>query len=167
MPRCTLRGPIYPTIHSAAVGVDNAAAKYGRRERPKSELSKVSTEYDVSTYSYQQELFPLDHSCAVCGKIKCKRHRPTLLLENYQPWLDLKIPSKVDASLSEILELVLENFVYPWYRDITDHEAFVDELRVTLRFSAAVLVRRTQKVKLRLYKDKNFECFKLIFIIFK
>lgn len=71
--------------------------------------------------------------------------RPTLLLENYQPWLDLKVPSKVDASLSEvktcvilsrhyyrdmpnylivlfclfffkILELVLENFVYPWYR---------------------------------------------------
>ncbi|XP_031435622.1 sorting nexin-14 isoform X2 [Clupea harengus] len=94
----------------------------------------------------QQELFPLGHSCAVCGKIKCKRHRPTLLLENYQPWLDLKVPSKVDASLSEILELVLENFVYPWYRDITDDEAFVDELRVTLRFFAAVLVRRTQKV---------------------
>uniref|UniRef100_A0A7N6AXP4 Sorting nexin-14 n=1 Tax=Anabas testudineus TaxID=64144 RepID=A0A7N6AXP4_ANATE len=94
----------------------------------------------------KQELFPLGHSCAVCGKIKCKRHRPTLLLENYQPWLDLKVPSKVDASLSEILELVLENFVYPWYRDITDDEALVDELRVTLRFFAAVLVRRTQKV---------------------
>uniref|UniRef100_A0A8C9U3S4 Sorting nexin 14 n=1 Tax=Scleropages formosus TaxID=113540 RepID=A0A8C9U3S4_SCLFO len=94
----------------------------------------------------QQELFPLGHSCAVCGKIKCKRHRPTLLLENYQPWLDLKVHSKVDASLSEILELVLENFIYPWYRDVTDDEAFVDELRVTLRFLAAVLVRRAQKV---------------------
>ena len=23
----------------------------------------------------QQELFPLGHSCAVCGKVKCKRHR--------------------------------------------------------------------------------------------
>uniref|UniRef100_A0A8C2J3Y0 Sorting nexin-14 n=1 Tax=Cyprinus carpio TaxID=7962 RepID=A0A8C2J3Y0_CYPCA len=64
----------------------------------------------------QQELFPLGHSCAVCGKNQCKRHRPTLLLENYQPWLDLKVPSKVDASISEVLELVLENFVYPWYR---------------------------------------------------
>ncbi|XP_036448457.1 sorting nexin-14-like isoform X1 [Colossoma macropomum] len=93
-----------------------------------------------------QELFPLAHSCAVCGKVKCKRHRPTLLLENYQPWLDLKVHSKVDTSLSEILELVLENFVYPWYRDITDDEAFVDELRVTLRFVAAVLVRRAQRV---------------------
>uniref|UniRef100_A0A8B9L979 Sorting nexin-14 n=1 Tax=Astyanax mexicanus TaxID=7994 RepID=A0A8B9L979_ASTMX len=49
-----------------------------------------------------QELFPLAHSCAVCGKVKCKRHRPTLLLENYQPWLDLKVHSKVDASFSEV-----------------------------------------------------------------
>uniref|UniRef100_A0A8D0DCB7 Sorting nexin 14 n=1 Tax=Sander lucioperca TaxID=283035 RepID=A0A8D0DCB7_SANLU len=50
----------------------------------------------------KQELFPLGHSCAVCGKIKCNRHRPTLLLENYQPWLDLKVPSKVDASIAEV-----------------------------------------------------------------
>ncbi|XP_039641803.1 sorting nexin-14-like isoform X8 [Perca fluviatilis] len=113
---------------------------------PESLLPNVLVSIKPKTKSYQQELFPLGHSCAVCGKIKCKRHRPTLLLENYQPWLDLNIPSKVDASLSEILELVLENFVYPWYRDITDDEAFVDDLRVTLRFFAAVLVRRTQKV---------------------
>ncbi|XP_019133016.1 sorting nexin-14 isoform X7 [Larimichthys crocea] len=113
---------------------------------PESLLPNIFVSIKPRTKSYQQELFPLGHSCAVCGKIKCKRHRPTLLLENYQPWLDLKVPSKVDASLSEILELVLENFVYPWYRDITDDEAFVDELRVTLRFFAAVLVRRTQKV---------------------
>ncbi|KAF3844929.1 hypothetical protein F7725_008092 [Dissostichus mawsoni] len=113
---------------------------------PESLLPNILVSIKPKNKSYQQELFPLGHSCAVCGKIKCKRHRPTLLLENYQPWLDLKVPSKVDASLSEILELVLENFVYPWYRDITDDEAFVDELRVTLRFFAAVLVRRTQKV---------------------
>ncbi|CAL8394676.1 unnamed protein product [Gadus morhua 'NCC'] len=87
----------------------------------------------------QQELFPLGSSCAVCGKVRCKRHRPTLLLENYQPWLDLKVHSKV-------FELVLENFVYPWYRDITDDEACVDELRVTFRFFASVVVRRAQKV---------------------
>uniref|UniRef100_D6RH84 Sorting nexin 14 n=2 Tax=Mus TaxID=862507 RepID=D6RH84_MOUSE len=92
-----------------------------------------------------QELFPQGHSCAVCGKVKCKRHRPSLLLENYQPWLDLKVSSKVDASLSEVLELVLENFVYPWYRDVTDDESFVDELRITLRFFASVLVRRIHK----------------------
>ncbi|XP_018422633.1 PREDICTED: sorting nexin-14 [Nanorana parkeri] len=93
-----------------------------------------------------QELFPQGHSCAVCGKVKCQRHRPTLQLENYQPWLDLTVPSKVDASLSEVFELVLENFVYPWYRDITEDESFVDELRLALRFFASVLVRRIQKV---------------------
>ncbi|XP_064025436.1 sorting nexin-14 isoform X2 [Pogoniulus pusillus] len=92
------------------------------------------------------ELFPHGHSCAVCDKVKCKRHRPTLLLENYQPWLDLKVPSKVDASLSEVLELVLENFIYPWYRNITDDESSVDELRGMLRFFASVLVRRIHKV---------------------
>ncbi|KAM9707588.1 sorting nexin-14 isoform 4-T4 [Menidia menidia] len=113
---------------------------------PDSLLPNVFVSIKPNTKSFQQELFPLGHSCTVCGKIKCKRHRPTLLLENYQPWLDLKVPSKVDVSLSEILELVLENFVYPWYRGITDDEAFVDELRVTLRFFAAVLVRRIQKV---------------------
>ncbi|XP_067845280.1 sorting nexin-14 isoform X3 [Heptranchias perlo] len=94
----------------------------------------------------QQELFPQGHSCAVCGKVKCNRHKATLLLENYQPWLGLTVSSKVDASLSEILELVIENFVHPWYRDLTDDEAFIDELRVTLHFFAAVLVRRAQKV---------------------
>ncbi|XP_029281671.1 sorting nexin-14-like [Cottoperca gobio] len=94
----------------------------------------------------EQELFPLGNSCAVCGKVKCTRHRPTLLLENYQPWLDLKVHSKVDASIAEVFELVLENFVYPWYRDITDDEACVDEVRMTFRFFASVLVRRAQKV---------------------
>lgn len=113
---------------------------------PESLLPNILISIKSKKKSYHPELFPLGNSCAVCGNIKCKRHRPTLLLENYQPWLDLKIPSKVDTSLSQILELVLENFVYPWYRDITDDEAFVDELRETLRFFAAVLVRRTQKV---------------------
>uniref|UniRef100_A0A3P9HQP3 Sorting nexin-14 n=1 Tax=Oryzias latipes TaxID=8090 RepID=A0A3P9HQP3_ORYLA len=113
---------------------------------PESLLPNMLVSIKPKSKPFQQELFPLGHSCAVCGKTKCKRHRPTLLLENYQPWLDLRIPSKVDASLSEILELVLENFVYPWYREITDDEAFVDELRVTLRFFSAVLIRRIQKV---------------------
>ncbi|XP_044277622.1 sorting nexin-14 [Varanus komodoensis] len=93
-----------------------------------------------------QELYSQGCSCAVCGNVKCNRHRPALLLENYQPWLDLKIPSKVDASLSEVFELVLENFVYPWFRDITDDESSVDELRATLRFFASVLIRRIYKV---------------------
>ncbi|KAF7246852.1 Sorting nexin-14 [Varanus komodoensis] len=45
-----------------------------------------------------------------------------------------------------VFELVLENFVYPWFRDITDDESSVDELRATLRFFASVLIRRIYKV---------------------
>lgn len=84
--------------------------------------------------------------CAVCGRVRCRRHRSSLRLENHQPWLDLKVHSQVDASIAEVFELVLENFVYPWYRDITDDEACVDQLRVTFRFFASVLLRRAQKV---------------------
>uniref|UniRef100_A0A671UM07 Sorting nexin 14 n=1 Tax=Sparus aurata TaxID=8175 RepID=A0A671UM07_SPAAU len=115
--------------------------------KPRNKVKNVWT-YDCCflRQRQEQELFPLGHSCAVCGKVKCKRHRPTLLLENYQPWLDLKVHSKVDASIAEVFELVLENFVYPWYRDITDDEACVDEVRMTFRFFASVLVRRAQKV---------------------
>uniref|UniRef100_A0A674BWJ6 Sorting nexin-14 n=1 Tax=Salmo trutta TaxID=8032 RepID=A0A674BWJ6_SALTR len=69
---------------------------------PETLLPNILLSIKPKTKQDQQELFPLGHSCAVCGKIKCKRHRPTLLLENYQPWLDLKVPSKVDASLSEV-----------------------------------------------------------------
>ncbi|KAM6992820.1 sorting nexin-14 [Tautogolabrus adspersus] len=113
---------------------------------PESLLPNIFFSIKMRNKRQEQELFPLGHSCAVCGKVKCKRHRPTLLLENYQPWLDLKVHSKVDASIAEVFELVLENFVYPWYRDITDDEACVDELRMTFRFFASVLVRRAQKV---------------------
>uniref|UniRef100_A0A670K0M8 Uncharacterized protein n=1 Tax=Podarcis muralis TaxID=64176 RepID=A0A670K0M8_PODMU len=48
-----------------------------------------------------QELYPQGYTCTVCSSVKCNRHRPTFLLQNYQPWLNLKVPSKVDASLSE------------------------------------------------------------------
>ncbi|XP_056422000.1 sorting nexin-14 isoform X4 [Hyla sarda] len=113
---------------------------------PESLLPNILFNIKYKPKAELQELFPQGHSCAVCGKVKCQRHRPTLQLENYQPWLDLKVPSKVDASLSEVFELVLENFVYPWYRDITEDESSVDELRMTLRFFASVLVRRIQKV---------------------
>lgn len=54
-------------------------------------------------------------------------------------------------------------------RDVTDDEAFVDELRVTLRFFAAVLVRRTQKARKRLRarvkkKKKNLVQSRFLFL---
>ncbi|MEQ2204973.1 hypothetical protein XENOCAPTIV_022188, partial [Xenoophorus captivus] len=47
---------------------------------------------------------------------------------------------------SGVFELVLEKFVYPWYRDITEDDACLDEVRMTFRFFASVLIRRAQKV---------------------
>lgn len=41
------------------------------------------------------------------------------------------------------------------FRDITDDEACVDELRQTLRFFASVLVRRAQKVSRRFRELKS------------
>lgn len=113
---------------------------------PDSLLPNVFFPIQPRTKRQEAELFPLGRSCAVCGKTGCKRHRPTLLLENQQPWLDLKVPSKVDASVAEVFQLVLEKFVYPWYRDITEDEACLDEARTTFRFFASVLIRRAQKV---------------------
>lgn len=40
--------------------------------------------------------------------------RPTLLLENYQPWLDLKVFSKVDASISEVSKQVFLQSMYEY-----------------------------------------------------
>ncbi|KAM4713648.1 sorting nexin-14 isoform 2-T2 [Anableps anableps] len=122
---------------------------------PDSLLPSVFFPVRPRTKRREPELFPLGHSCAVCGKIKCKRHRPMLLLENHQPWLDLKVHSKVDASVAEVFELVLEKFVYPWYRDITEDDACLDEVRTTFRFFASVLIRRAQKVDMpAVFADK-------------
>ncbi|XP_037541954.1 sorting nexin-14, partial [Nematolebias whitei] len=62
--------------------------------RPESLLPNIFFTVRHRNKRQEAELFPLGHSCAVCGKVKCKRHRPTLLLENYQPWLNLKVHSK-------------------------------------------------------------------------
>jgi sorting nexin-14 len=49
-------------------------------------------------------------------------------------------------ALAELFELVLKNFVYHWYREISANEAFVDELRCSLQYMAAILVQRASKV---------------------
>lgn len=51
----------------------------------------------------QQELFPLGHSCAVCGKVKCKRHRyveptaDTPLFGWTLKWIDWKLLNTFDS----------------------------------------------------------------------
>ena len=94
----------------------------------------------------EDELNLLKKDCPVCGKDNCNRHRPELNLVALQPWTNIKLPEKVNVALEEIMELILKEFVYTWYRELSEDEAFVDELRSSIRFLVAVLYRRFTKV---------------------
>ncbi|XP_071489884.1 sorting nexin-14-like [Diadema antillarum] len=87
--------------------------------------------------------------CPVCGNDNCTRHRGELYHTNYQPWMDLYIPKRVDDALSEFFELVFRDFVYSWYSEsISSDEEFVRELRTTLRYTVSVILRRLKQVDL-------------------
>ncbi|XP_077979944.1 sorting nexin-14-like [Glandiceps talaboti] len=96
--------------------------------------------------------------CSICGDEMCNRHRPELTITTLQPWSNLCIPQRVDVAISEILELVLKNFVYIWYNDLGQDEQFVTTLRHSLRYAVAVVLRRARKVDIpRLLIDKIFK----------
>ncbi|XP_072029592.1 sorting nexin-14-like isoform X2 [Amphiura filiformis] len=86
--------------------------------------------------------------CPVCGDTNCTRHRGELTLTSIQPWTDLRIPERVDKALAELLELVLKEYVYSWYGDLSKNEQFVNELRTAFRFMVAVILRRIREVDL-------------------
>ncbi|XP_053384502.1 sorting nexin-14-like [Mercenaria mercenaria] len=84
--------------------------------------------------------------CTVCGQRKCPRHRPELNILAFQPWTSLEIRQSVDVAFEEFLNIVLNEFVYTWYKDVSTDEEFVDELRTSIRFLFSVLLRRAKKV---------------------
>lgn len=87
--------------------------------------------------------------CPVCGNDNCNRHRGELYHTNYQPWIDLKIPKRVDDALSEFFELVLKEYVYSWYSEsMSKDEEFVKELRTSLRYTISVILRRLKQIDL-------------------
>ncbi|CAG0881958.1 unnamed protein product [Darwinula stevensoni] len=70
-----------------------------------------------------------------------------------QPWAGLKLPVEVDNALQEVrpfiyklLSLVLSQYIYNWYSDLSDDKAFVHELQVGFRHVLANLYRRARKV---------------------
>ncbi|ESO84230.1 hypothetical protein LOTGIDRAFT_184319 [Lottia gigantea] len=99
---------------------------------------KVLKDYD--------ELAMMKIVCTVCGERNCPRHRPELNILAFQPWTNLVINKKVDEALEEFLNIVLKEFVYTWYKDLSSDEEFVDELKSSIRFLAAVLFRRIKKL---------------------
>lgn len=84
--------------------------------------------------------------CSICGNSKCQRHRPEISRVELKPWEDLLIPESVDGALQEFLGLLLQNYVYNWYRELSCSEICVDEIRTSIRYMAAVLLKRIQKV---------------------
>ncbi|XP_069131952.1 sorting nexin-14-like isoform X2 [Argopecten irradians] len=92
------------------------------------------------------ELTLMKTLCTVCGQRKCPRHRPELNILAFQPWTNLELRGKVDEAVEEFLSIVVKEYVYTWYRDVSVDESFVDELRTNLRFLASVLLRRAKKI---------------------
>jgi hypothetical protein len=85
-------------------------------------------------------------ACPVCDQVNCHRHPSPPSSEHLQPWDGLVVASTVDTALTKFLEMALDRFVYSWQRNLLKDDAFVDEVRVSIRFTAAVLLRRAQKV---------------------
>ncbi|KAK2154419.1 hypothetical protein LSH36_269g07049 [Paralvinella palmiformis] len=100
----------------------------------------MSFVYEQARNIKDDELTVLKTKCPVCGKENCSRHRPELNIVALQPWTNLKLPQTVDAALEELNPLPKKG------RDLSEDEAFVDELRSSLRFIVSVLFRRIQKV---------------------
>ncbi|XP_062614266.1 sorting nexin-14-like [Saccostrea cucullata] len=92
------------------------------------------------------ELTLMKTVCTVCGQRRCPRHRPELNILAFQPWTYLKVRQRVDESVEEFANIVLKEFLYTWYRDLSADEGFPDELKTSIRFLASVLLRRLKKV---------------------
>ncbi|XP_055877847.1 sorting nexin-14-like isoform X3 [Biomphalaria glabrata] len=92
------------------------------------------------------ELTLMKTVCTVCGLRRCPRHRPELNILAFQPWTNLDIHKSVDDALHEFFNIVLKEFVYTWYRELSEDEEFVDELRTNFRFLASVMFRRMKKL---------------------
>ncbi|GAB1606612.1 sorting nexin-14-like isoform X2 [Argonauta hians] len=94
----------------------------------------------------EEELSLMKTLCPVCGQKKCPRHRPELNILAFQPWSGITIPHSVDKAIGELLDLVFKEFIYSWFKDLSEDEEFVQELRNSIRFLAAVLLRRAKRI---------------------
>ncbi|KAK6170027.1 hypothetical protein SNE40_018516 [Patella caerulea] len=92
------------------------------------------------------ELAMMKTVCTVCGQRNCPRHRPELNILAFQPWTNIEIREKVNQALEEFGEIVMKEFVYTWYKDLSVDEEFTEELRTSIKFLTAVLFRRAKKL---------------------
>ncbi|KAK3774463.1 hypothetical protein RRG08_000416 [Elysia crispata] len=109
-------------------------------------LLPMFTRKPKNTRAEDEELSLMKTVCTVCGLRKCPRHRPELNILAFQPWTNLDIRQSVDTALDEFFSIVIKEYVYTWYRELSQDEGFVDELRTNFRFLASVMLRRIKKV---------------------
>ncbi|XP_078482259.1 sorting nexin-14-like [Ciona intestinalis] len=86
--------------------------------------------------------------CSICGKDNCTREKPEEEFTSLQPWLGIEVTEKVDKAVAEFLELLLEQYVWKWYRDLSEDECFIHELKVAMRHALCVFYRRINQVDL-------------------
>lgn len=113
---------------------------------------------DLSVYTIpnlmewkRQPLPGLKHSrrCGVCGNRKCKRHRPELSVQVLKPWTGFMVPSEIDQLLEEMFSLTFQEYILSWYNALISHdEAFLQEIKISLRYMLATLVKRVLQVDL-------------------
>lgn len=109
-------------------------------------IPNVLSKYQIKTESSKLPSSP--KVCTVCGNIECRRHRSDSNALLAKPWMDLKVPQEVDEALEEILNLVLEKYIYSWYSSLSNDDSFVQEIRVSLQFLFSSLLRRALQVDL-------------------
>ncbi|XP_022648046.1 sorting nexin-14-like isoform X3 [Varroa destructor] len=90
---------------------------------------------------------------AVSGRFECRRCKVSdceihTKLYNICPWRGLIVSQEVDSAIEDILNKVLQEYVYPWYSQLSSDEIFVQELRIILRHVISALIKRVERVNL-------------------
>ncbi|OQR70767.1 sorting nexin-14-like [Tropilaelaps mercedesae] len=90
---------------------------------------------------------------ATSGRFECRRCKVSdceihTKLYSICPWRGLIVSQEVDTAIEDILNKVLQEYVYPWYSLLSSDEIFVQELRIILRHVIAALIKRVERINL-------------------
>ncbi|XP_050722834.1 sorting nexin-14-like isoform X5 [Eriocheir sinensis] len=91
----------------------------------------------------------MPRSCSVCGGERCQRQHPSAAIPlSIHAHVTCTVPQSVDEALEELLTMVLDNYVYTWYQEISVHDQLSDEIRYLIRYAMAGLATKLTKVDL-------------------
>ncbi|XP_045112989.1 sorting nexin-14-like isoform X3 [Portunus trituberculatus] len=91
----------------------------------------------------------MPRSCSVCGGERCQRQHPSTAVPlSIHAHVTCTVPQSVDEALEELLTMVLDHYVFTWYREISIHDQLVDEIRYIIRYAVAALATKLSKVDL-------------------